>query len=78
MAITLTEAQEQVTAWKAASLALAKGLSFSMNGRALTRTDADEVRKMIAYWSRIEANILSGQQSGRDRSRTTPGLVRFS
>lgn len=76
--LTLSDAQAQVSAWTAASLALANGQTFSMNGRTLSRTDAAEVRKMLEYWTRIEATLEARQQgTARDRSRMNPGLAKF-
>lgn len=76
--ITLARAQSELALWLDASTALANGQSFSMNGRSLSRSDAEQVRKMINYWSRIEAQMLARQQvSGRDRSRSNPALAKF-
>ena len=55
--ITLTEAQEQLTAWLAASKAVANNSEYRINGRLLRRTDAAEVREMVNYWSNIVSSL---------------------
>jgi ABC-type transport system involved in cytochrome bd biosynthesis fused ATPase/permease subunit len=52
MALTLTQAQTALDAWIAADLAVAKGQSYSMNGRSLTLANAKEIREQIHYWER--------------------------
>ena len=52
MALTLTQAQTALDAWIAADLAVAKGQSYSMNGRTLTLSNAKEIREQIQYWER--------------------------
>lgn len=76
MSVTLASAQAQLTAWTAASLALAEGQSYTMNGRSLSLTDAAEVREMLNYWSNIESNLLAAQSSGKTR-RAGFSLARF-
>ena len=52
MSITATTAQTALDAWIAADLAVAKGQSYSMNGRSLTMSNAKEIREQIQYWER--------------------------
>lgn len=52
MALTLTQAQTALDAWIAADLAVAKGQSYSMNGRSLTLANTREIREQIQYWER--------------------------
>ena len=52
MALTLTQAQTALEAWIAADLAVAKGQSYSMNGRTLTLANVKEIREQIQYWER--------------------------
>ena len=52
MALTSTQAQTALDAWIAADLAVAKGQSYSMNGRTLTLSTAKEIREQIQYWER--------------------------
>ncbi len=52
MSINTTTAQTALDAWIAADLAVAKGQSYSMNGRSLTLANAQEIREQIHYWER--------------------------
>lgn len=67
MSITLTQAQTALDAWIAADLAVAKGQSYTMNGRSLTLANAKEIREQIQYWERrvsaFEQNIQNNQQA---------------
>ncbi len=48
--ITVTQAEAQLDAWIAASLAVASNQSYSIGGRSLTRADAGEIREQIEFW----------------------------
>jgi hypothetical protein len=50
MAITLQQAQQQLDAWLAASLAVSKGVSYRIGTRQLTRADASQIQSQITYW----------------------------
>ena len=67
MALTLTQAQTALDAWIAADLAVAKGQSYSMNGRSLTLVNSKEIREQIQYWERrvsaFEQTISQNQQA---------------
>ena len=52
MALTTTQAHIALDAWIAADLAVAKGQSYSMNGRSLTLANIKEIREQIQYWER--------------------------
>ncbi len=65
--VTIAQALAQITAWEAASLALAKGQSYSIEGRTLTRNDGQTVRDMLSYWQRVH-NSLTAEAAGQ----TTP------
>ena len=61
--MTLTEAQAQLAAWEAASLALAGGKEHSIGDRRIRLEDGPEVRAMIGFWqSRV--NALTAAASG--------------
>jgi hypothetical protein len=69
MSITLTTAQAALDAWIAADLAVAKGQSYSMNGRSLTMANVSEIRGQIQYWERrvvALSNINASQASLAD------------
>lgn len=52
MTITLQTAQQALSAWIKADLAVAKGQSYSMNGRSITLANIREIREQITYWER--------------------------
>lgn len=60
--ITVEQAQTALSAWYAASLAVAKSQSYEIEGRKLTRVDADEIRKQIDYW---EMRVAQAKRGGR-------------
>ena len=63
MALTLQQAQTSLDAWIAADLAVAKGQSYSMNGRSLTLANTREIREQIQYWERRVATLESANQN---------------
>jgi Family of unknown function (DUF6148) len=66
--ITLAQAQSQLDAWLAASLAVASSQSYSIAGRSLTRADARTINDMVTKWQN-EVNRLTRANSGRSRTR---------
>lgn len=62
--ITKAQAETNLTAWIAASEAVALNQSYTIGDRALTRANASEIRKMISFWN---GEI---QRLGRTRGRT--------
>lgn len=67
--ITLAQAETQLTAWIAASSAVATGQEYEIAGRRLKRADARAIQEQIDYWDRKVQSIES-IASGRGRSRT--------
>jgi hypothetical protein len=65
---TLAQAQEQLDAWLAASLAVTKNQSFTIGDRQLTRVNAEHIDGMIKFWNG-EVNRLTRAASGRRRTR---------
>ena len=63
MSITTTTAETALDAWIAADLAVAKGQSYSMNGRSLTMANVKEIREQIQYWERRLATLQSANQN---------------
>lgn len=61
-AISAATAQAQLDRWVAASTKVAKGKSYQIGDRALTRADADEIREMIEYW---EGKLAEANSSRR-------------
>lgn len=66
---TLEQAQAQLDAWMAASLAATAGQTYEIAGRRLTRQNAAEILQQIEYWSR-EVDLLRMRTAGRSRART--------
>lgn len=61
--MTLAQAQAQLDAWLAASLAIAGSKEYQIGDRRLRREDGAEVRQQIAFWeSRV--NALTAQAAG--------------
>jgi len=59
-AISLEQAQSQLDAWLAASLAVAQGQSYSIGGRTLTRVNAREIVTCISWWSSTVKRLQAG------------------
>lgn len=70
--ITLEQAQAQLAAWLAASLALATSQSYEISTegstRKLTRADAEQVRLNVQHWQ-SEVARLTPAGSGRRHTR---------
>ncbi len=67
MGITSAQAQEHLDAWLAADLAVAKGQSYSLAGRMLTRADAAEIRENIEQWEARVNRLANGSTGARVR-----------
>lgn len=67
--ITLAQAEAQLTAWLAASTAVAGGQAYSIAGRSLTRANAAEIRASIEFW---DAKVQTLSRSGRQVKGVTP------
>lgn len=63
MSINLTTAKTALTAWVAADLAVARGQSYTMNGRSLTLANTREIREQIQYWEWRVAAFLNPNQN---------------
>ena len=59
-AITLAQAQEHLTEWLKADLAVSQGQSYTIKDRTLTRVNAAEIRKSIIYWQQTANRIERG------------------
>lgn len=68
--VSLLQAQTQLDAWIAASIAVAAGQSFSMGERSLTLVNAKEIREQIDYWD-AKVNAFE-RTSGRQIKGITP------
>lgn len=66
--ITLVQAQAQLDAWIAASLAVASSQSYSIGGRSLSRANASEINDQIVFWEN-KVKLLTASLGGRRRTR---------
>lgn len=74
MAITLAQATARLADWIAADEAVAKGQSYSIGDRSLSRVDAETIRDQIQYWSRVEAQL---QRVAAGQGRVGISLAKF-
>lgn len=66
--ITLAQAETQLTAWLAASEAVASNQSYTIAGRSLTRADASHILKQVEYWdAKVKALSVAAARRGRTR-----------
>ena len=66
--ITLAQAQAQLDAWLAASLAVSSNQSYSIAGRSLSRANASEISAMVDKWE-SKVKQLSASNAGVRRTR---------
>lgn len=72
--ITLAQAQAQLDAWLAASLAVAEGQSYMINGNTYTRVNAEHIDKMIFLWEgRVERLSSDSAAVGRTYAKNGGG-----
>lgn len=62
--ITLTQAEEQLAAWIAASTAVSSNQSYTIGNRSLTRADSSLILKNIEFWD-AKVKELSANPSGK-------------
>ena len=71
--ITLEQAQAQLDAWLAASLAVAQGQAYEIDTgtgrRSLTRVNAEHIDKMITFWQQKVNALTAASAGGRRRQR---------
>lgn len=65
--ISLVQAQAQLNAWIAASLAVAGNQSYTIGMRTLTRANAKEITGLISYWERRVQQLSRGPGGMRVR-----------
>jgi len=65
--ISLAQAQAQLDAWLAASLAVAQNQSYTIQGRSFTKADAGEIRRQIDYWEARVVKSSNGTRGARVR-----------
>lgn len=63
--ITLEQAQQQLDAFLAASIAVSKGQEYAIGDRSLKRADLTEINAAIAMWqSQVERLSAGGRGRG--------------
>lgn len=75
--MTLQQAQAQLDAWLAASLALAGGQEHQIGDRRIRLADGPEVREQVAHWTRV-VNQLSAQAAGASRGSAGYAVANFA
>lgn len=66
--VTLAQAQEQLDAWLAASLAIAQGnQSYTIGQRQFTKADAGEIRRQVEFWEARVERLSAGSRGPRVR-----------
>lgn len=68
--LTLDRAKANLELWLDADAKTARGQSYTIDGRALTRADAGEITRKIDYWQG-KVDMMSGSQR-RGISRVVP------
>lgn len=72
--ITLEQAQAQLDAWLAASLAVSKSQSYQIGDRRLSRADAAEIRSQLEFWQgQISRLTVTARRRGRSRTIVVGG-----
>lgn len=59
----LEDIRAHVERWEAADLAISRGKSYTIDGLTYYRTDAEQVRAQLDYWTRRLAQALRGRGS---------------
>ncbi len=70
--LTLAQAQENLSAWIAADLAVSKGQSYSIGGRSMTRADAKAITEKIKFWQNLVNSLTAGSGGGLTVKRVMP------
>lgn len=61
----LEDIRAHVERWEAADLAISRGKSYTIDGLTYYRTDAEQVRAQLDYWTRRLAQAMRGRGSIR-------------
>ncbi len=72
MAITLAQAQAQLDAWLAASLAVASNQEYEIAGRRWKRADAAAIGVNVDKWQRTVDRLTAGGTGGARLRGVTP------
>jgi hypothetical protein len=78
MTVTLASTQTELALWLEARSQAAGGLSFSLNGRSLTRHNLAEINSMIGTLTRQERSFLDAARSGKSATRMGFSVAKFN
>lgn len=70
--LTLAEATELRTAWKAALLAISTGQSYTIGSRSLTRADLAEAERLFNKYDQLVDALTAGRSPGAPIFRVVP------
>lgn len=70
--MTKERAEEHLTAWYNADLAVSTGQSYKIGSRELRRADLKEIREQIRYWENKVKQLETGSEK---RSRRIAGII---
>jgi len=70
--ITLVQAQANLDAWVAASIAVAAGQSYQIGDRQFSKVNAEHIDRMILFWQGWVDKLTA------DATAARPGGIRFA
>jgi hypothetical protein len=62
--ITLEQAQQQLDTWMAASLKVASGQAYEIEGRKMTRANLAEIQSSITFWDAKVKSLTPTRRRG--------------
>ncbi|MEM5461594.1 DUF6148 family protein [Paraburkholderia phytofirmans] len=62
--ITLEQAQQQLDTWMAASLKVASGQAYEIEGRKMTRANLAEIQQSITFWDAKVKSLTPTRRRG--------------
>jgi hypothetical protein len=62
--ITLEQAQQQLDTWMAASIKVATGQAYEIEGRKMTRANLAEIQQSITFWDAKVKSLTPTRRRG--------------
>jgi hypothetical protein len=62
--ITLEQAQQQLDTWMAASMKVASGQAYEIEGRKMTRANLAEIQQSITFWDAKVKSLTPTRRRG--------------
>jgi hypothetical protein len=62
--ITLDQAQQQLDTWMAASIKVATGQAYEIEGRKMTRANLAEIQQSITFWDAKVKSLTPTRRRG--------------